>query len=99
MSYKVIFTKRAKDDLRGILDYYDGQSAETAKSFLLALAADLDLLSEHPKAGPLAFAKVRKKTMLKFPFNLFYTIKPQKKEIIIARIWHHRRDPKSLSTK
>ncbi|MCF8245850.1 MAG: type II toxin-antitoxin system RelE/ParE family toxin [Saprospiraceae bacterium] len=99
MPFSITFTNRANDDLREIIDYYDHEAAEVTQSFLREFIAIVDLLREHPNACPIAFAKVRKKVMHRFPFNIFYTIRKQKKEVVIARIWHQKRNPKALSLK
>lgn len=97
MSYKVILTKRANQDLQEITNYYSEQSKETTQRFLRTIIKDLDFLSENPKSCPVLFSKVRRKVMTHFPFNIFYKIKPRKQEILIARIWHQKRDLRSLS--
>lgn len=63
MSYSITLTKRANEDLREILDYYNEQSAKATQSFLREFIAGMDLLSEHPIACPVAFSKVRKKDL------------------------------------
>lgn len=96
MPFSVIFTKRANQDLQEILDYYNREAPHTTQAFLREFIAAVDFVAENPKANPVAFSKVRKKVLPKFPFNIFYSVKEKKMEVVIARIWHHKRNPKKI---
>ncbi|MBK8565697.1 MAG: type II toxin-antitoxin system RelE/ParE family toxin [Saprospiraceae bacterium] len=96
MPFSVIFAKRANQDLQEILDYYNRESPATSQAFLRELIASIDFVAENPKASPIAFAKVRKKVLPKFPFNIYYSVKEKKKEVVVARIWHHKRNPSAI---
>lgn len=99
MSYSVVLAQRAREDLHEILDYYNGQSLSAAQSFIRELIASIDSIAEYPKVGPVVFPRVRRKIVSRFPYQVFYTIKERKKEVVIARIWHQRRNPKGLNLK
>jgi len=96
MSYKIILTKRANQDLQQIINFYSEKSKKTTQEFLKMIISDFDFIGENPKGCPIAFSKVRRKVMTKFPFNIFYKIRTRKKEVIVARIWHQKRDLKSF---
>ena len=96
MPFSIIFTKRASQDLQEILDYYNRGAPHATQAFLREFIAAVDFVAENQKASPIAFSKVRKKVLPKFPFNIFYSVKEKKMEVVVARIWHQKRNPKAL---
>jgi len=96
MPFSVIFTNRANQDLQEILDYYSREAPLANQAFLREFIAAIDFVAENPKASPIAFSRVRKKVLPKFPVNVFYAIKVKKQEVVVARIWHHKRNPKAI---
>jgi plasmid stabilization system protein ParE len=96
MPFNVVFTKRANQDLQEILDYYNREAPQATQTFLREFIAAVDFVAENPKVSPISFSKVRKKVLPKFPFNIFYSLKEKKMEVVVARIWHHKRNPKAI---
>lgn len=92
MSYALILTGKAAEDLKQISAYSQIHSPAAAKSFISELIIALDFLKKYPEAAPRAFQKIRKKVLPTFPVNIYFIVKPRKQQIIIARIWHQKRD-------
>jgi plasmid stabilization system protein ParE len=99
MAFKIVLTKRANDDLSEIIDFYNEQPVGVTQSFLREFISAMDLLAKHPKASPIAFSRARKLVLAKFPFNIFYNIRERPQVVVVARIWHQKRNPTTLKMK
>ncbi|MBK9215058.1 MAG: type II toxin-antitoxin system RelE/ParE family toxin [Chloracidobacterium sp.] len=67
--------REASDELTSaILFYKDNASIETAAEFLGLVDSAIDFLREHPESSPLVSPHIRRKTIRKFPFSIFYYV-------------------------
>jgi plasmid stabilization system protein ParE len=55
------------------------------------VATALDRLSGQPERYPQVLAGVRRIVLARFPYSLFYRVRPEAIEILA--VFHHRRDP------
>lgn len=84
--------RSARDELtNAILFYKDNASVETAAEFLDLVDSAIDLLREHPESSPLVTPHIRRKTIRKYPFSIFYYVRGS--ELRLIAIAHHSRQP------
>ena len=88
MSYKIIVTPDAVQDIDDAITYYKNKvSYKVSKLFLKDyLKTIIDI--QKTKYFKVFFENFRGKPMKKFPFIIFYTIEENHKIIIIKAIFH-----------
>lgn len=103
--YKIILTRRAKDDIIDIGDYitYTLLEPETARNFITGLRSTISRLKELPERYPLVDDVVLASQGIRcMPYKnhyIFYEIIDMMKTVIILRVGHNRRNWKELLIK
>lgn len=91
MSLPLVFTTAARADVRQALDWYDRRQAGLGQRFL----DDLDTLSLRISASPMQFPTARKTirraSLRRFPYGVFFLVLPDAVQIIACL--HTSRDP------
>jgi toxin YoeB len=96
MAKQVIWTKRAFEDRRMILEYWIARNKSNRYSLHLNQVFEntADLISKYPKIGKKTeFHDIR----LKIVRNYFLTYRETKTKIEILTIWDYRQDPENLN--
>ena len=94
--YEVIVSVEAHEDFLGAVEWYEGQKQDLGIEFALKFDEALDLLEDNPHLCKLVAAEVRKMSMKKFPYAIYYDIDEELKEVGILAILHHKRGPEIL---
>lgn len=103
--YKIILTRRAKDDIIDIGDYitYTLLEPETARNFIIGLRNAMSRLKELPERYPLVDDVVLASQGIRcMPYKnhyIFYEIMDMMKTVIILRVGHNRRNWKEILIK
>lgn len=91
MAHKLIFDPHIPDDLAGAIDYYESLSVELANRFRQQVQRRFDDISERPESFPIDVSPVRFAKVERFPFLIFFTVKP--KFVSIIAIVHAASEP------
>lgn len=102
MSYSVIMTDSAEEDLSLIINYIadDSGSKDIANDYYEKLYKAIFSLKDFPERGIIPRYTVLKnqgfRVLLMESHLIFYRVYPQEKSVIIFRIMHAKRDYKNL---
>lgn len=89
---KLVFFRRARDDLDEILAYIAQENPEAAERTVLRIQKKTNLLLQFPDlGGPGLLPQTREFSVPGMPYLIPYRIKGS--EIQILRIYHHARQP------
>ena len=89
---KVRFASPAEQELREAVEFYESARAGLGADFLAEVEAVTQLIESHPLAWTPMSARTRRCRLHRFPFGLFYQVRPD--EILIVSVMDLRRDPK-----
>ena len=93
MACKIIWSRRALEDLRDIVVYIAAHNQTAAESFGLRLVSKVDLLTNFPRIGRVVPEEhdddIRE--LIIPPYRIIYRIMPDDEVVAIARIWHGAR--------
>ncbi len=81
----------AEVEINEAADFYDLKAPGLGSAFLDEVERAIETISQHPEAAPLVRAGIRKKSILKFPYSLLYSVRPQ--EIRLLAVAHQKRRP------
>jgi plasmid stabilization system protein ParE len=99
MDFKLIWTKRALDDLAAIVRYYceEEKSVEAALKVGSAIVEHVEVLRAFPDIGPRYPKKDGiHREVLCYDYRIFYRVDRETRSVYIARVWHGRQDPAGL---
>jgi toxin ParE1/3/4 len=89
---KLRYTRRALAELDEILSFIEAQSPKGASSVKKRIEEVVELLVEHPQAGPLT-SKGRLRRILAYPYPYLIYYQANEGEIVIHGIRHGARRP------
>lgn len=92
--YQVIFHPEASIDFIESKVWYELQQEGLGERFSDAVRSTLDLIQNKPELFQKTKNNFREAVTPVFPFTLVYQVKKRKKLIIIAAIYHGKRNPK-----
>ncbi len=87
----VAFDASAAVEMAEALYWYESQSSGLGAEFLRSDDACLDRLHRLPNSGAPVEAQMRRISLRRFPFQIFYVVDSDK--IVILAILHASRDP------
>ena len=93
MSYKLIITRSAQNDVLDAADWYENQQEGLGKAFMLSIEKKITLILKNPLAFAKIYYQIRKANTQKFPYSLFY--KTEENEVVIFAVIHNSRDEKN----
>ena len=91
MRYTLEVTPIALAEIDEIANWYDGARAGVGTDFLLCIEDAMEKIQRHPDAYQIVFAEVRRKSIARFSYAIFFRI--SKKHIEVLGVIHHHRDP------
>jgi plasmid stabilization system protein ParE len=91
MSRSFSIHEAAEAEINEAADFYDLESPGLGGVFLNEIQRAIESISEFPDAAPLIRGRVRKRTVVKFPYSLIYSVRPD--EIRILAVAHQKRRP------
>ena len=89
---KVRFASPAERELREAVEFYESAQEGLGPDFLAEVEAATRLMESHPLAWTPMSARTRRCRLHRFPFGLFYQVRPD--EILIVSVMDLRCDPK-----
>jgi addiction module RelE/StbE family toxin len=100
-TYRIIFTKRAADDLEGIFRYISQRSPGAARSVISELVDAIDSLDQFPHRYPVieqsARTRPETRTMPVPPYVIYYRVLENQKAVRVITVRHGARLPPSDS--
>ena len=88
---KIEFSELAFFELKDSFDYYESEQKGLGKRFSIYIKKQVFLLSNNPLAFPKVSQKIRKFTLQKFPFKIYYAV--DKDKLLILSIRHQSQKP------
>ena len=98
MSWQIIMTDTAKNDLREIAFsiYEESRDADTAARFVLELREKCTALADHPESGAIPRDYILKAQGYRFlvhkHYLIFYLTDPSEKKVLIHAFFHEKLD-------
>jgi plasmid stabilization system protein ParE len=91
MTRRFILRPRAENDIQTAFEWYESQRAGLGDQFLAAVRERLEAIRNFPEANPVVYRDIRRAVVSRFPYLVFYVIKPQR--ITVLAVLHHARNP------
>ena len=91
MSKRVSFHELAEIELNDAAIYFENEKEGLGFRFLAAMQTAVTHIQEHPQASPIIIEDIRRKVLRRFPYSIFYSIKPDR--IRILAVAGQRRRP------
>lgn len=94
MSYKVLFSLRANQELLKDWEWYEDRQPGLGDRFKEAVYKQVHQIEAHPERYPERRKNYREIKIAVFPYLLIYRMKKRSKEILIVSIFHTSRSPR-----
>jgi plasmid stabilization system protein ParE len=91
---KIILTARADEEIDEACDWYACREPGLDERFLRTPGQTFDLIATQPELHPVRFTNVRRATLKKFPFAVYFRI--DEELIIVHSVFHEGRNPANL---
>ena len=92
MTFPVVWTPEANEDLLEARAWYDDIRPELAERFALAVETTVEALAEHPLQFPVVYRSRRRAGVRRFPYGIFFEV--QDNRIVVIACFHSRRNPR-----
>ena len=79
------FHRLAERELNEAAQYYDSENPGLGAAFVNEVQRCIRDIQEHPEAGPVLAAAVRRRLIRRFPYAVLYSILAESEEIVITR--------------
>lgn len=96
MSYSILVTPTATDDISVAVEYYNAVSTDLGYRFADLIDQYFERISIIPMTSAIRYKNVRCKPVKKFPFIITYTIDERNKTIQILRVFNTYQDPRKM---
>lgn len=93
IDYKIKVLSEAQSNIDEAMQWYFERSNTAALNFLDEIDITISNIKDNPYAYPLKLDNIRYTKINKYPYAIFYRI--NKKEIVILKIYHLKREPDS----
>jgi len=91
MSRPISIHEAAEAELNEAAEFYDLKSPGLGSIFIDEVEKGIEIISKYPEAPPLVRGRLRKKELIRFPYSLVYSLRPN--EIRILALAHQKRRP------
>ena len=92
MSYKIIISPKAQNEIEESYDFYSGRTKFSATNFISSLTETYNILSLHPHFQ-FAYENIRAVKIKKYPFALYFVIDESTSIVRILACFHTSRNP------
>jgi toxin ParE1/3/4 len=97
MKHDVVVEPDAELDVVTASDWYEAQRPGLGAAFELSVDATLERIARMPELAGLIHKDVRRRSIPKYPFGVFYRIEAQ--SIRVLAVMHTSRDPHSWQSR
>ena len=91
--YKLIFKKRALEEIKDSFLYYEYKQKGLGDKFEKTLNAYLDILEINPLQFRTSYKNFKEVIIQEFPFIIIFYVLKTKKEVIIMSVFHTSKNP------
>jgi plasmid stabilization system protein ParE len=91
MSPPFVWRADAQIEFEKSAHWYETKRAGLGIAFVNEVQLVLDKIEEQPDRYPFAFADIREAPISRFPYCVYYRVKPDR--IVILAVFHEARDP------
>jgi plasmid stabilization system protein ParE len=91
MSVSIVFRSAAEAELDSAAVWYQGQRQGLGDEFMTEVQRVLDQIAAQPARYPLVFGDVREAPVHRFPYAVYYRVKPQ--HTVVIAVFHCSRNP------
>ncbi|HRH60662.1 MAG TPA: type II toxin-antitoxin system RelE/ParE family toxin [Chitinophagaceae bacterium] len=95
MKYSIAYLQRALHEYEKSAAWYRERSIQAAENFEAAIKEKISLLKTDPVRYRKTYKEFREVQLKKYPFNIIYLVNEKEKQVIIASVYHHKRNPES----
>ena len=92
MKLSVELSPEAEEDVADAVAWYEKKLSGLGTSFLAEIKRALELLSDHPESFPEMRVGVRRSSVRRFTYGIYYRVRNDTVEVI--GVFHNRRSPK-----
>jgi len=92
MSYKIIVSPRAQEEIEESYDFYAGRNISSATQFISSLTQTYKILSQNPYFQ-IVYKNIRAINIKKYPFALFFIIDESNSTVRVLSCFHTSRNP------
>jgi plasmid stabilization system protein ParE len=96
MSYNIIISAFAQRHLKESYKWYESQRISLGKEFRAEAKAAIDNLADGMADYQIYKENIRKTSLRRFPYYIYYERIELAKEVVILAVLHVRRDPKEI---
>lgn len=98
MTYHLVVTPAASDDIDAAMNWYDEQEEDLGNRFIVAVQSRFDDILQSPLFPRLlSVSSIRRIHLIHWPYFIYYRIKNE--TIRIIAVIHTSRDPKFISSR
>lgn len=91
MSYPVLISPEAEEDIRSAAAWYESKRKGLGKEFVDRVDKVIERLCQYPEIHAITYRDVRQTLVRKFPYTICYVFENETVEIIA--VFHAHRDP------
>jgi len=92
MSYKIIISPKAQNEIEESYDFYFGRSRSSAINFISSLAETYNIVSLHPHFQ-FVYKNIRAVRIKKYPFALYFVVDESTSIVRVLSCFHTSRNP------
>jgi toxin ParE1/3/4 len=93
MSYSILVTPTATNDIAVAIEYYNALSTDLGYRFADLVAIYFDRIAILPSASPVRYKNVRGKPMKRFPYLITFTVDEDNHSVSILRVFNTYQEP------
>ena len=97
MSYSVVVSERAKNQLNESYDWYESKRESLGTEFRAEVRITIDRLSEGQVHCQIYSDNIRKVSLHRFPYYIYYERMELTREIVILAVLHYKMNPDEIA--
>lgn len=94
MSYQHTFTPVAFNEYKEAVSWYTQHSASVANKFVKEVKIRIQAICTDPYRYRNQYKNFYETSVRKFPFYIIYLVDDENELVVIASVYHHKRNPK-----
>jgi len=99
MPYEVVIRSAAQTDVLDSAIWYEQQRDGWGHVFSTAILGTLQKVARNPETYPLVTERVRRASVDRFPFGVFYVVEDDRERVVVIAVIHASRDPDTWTTR
>lgn len=92
--YIIAYQQRAIKEYEEAASWYKERSTKAAENFDVEVKNKIDILRGEPTRFRKTYKEFREVKLNRYPFNIIYLVDKTKMIVVIASIYHNKRNPK-----